>query len=349
MFVRTAAEKHDSIPGVPDPAENPRLVGHARTAELLAGAYRAGKLHHALLFAGPMGIGKATLAFRLAHHLLKYPAPESAPPTIEDADPASPLFRQIANGSHPSVLHLTRPYDDKRKAFKAALTVDEIRRVNKFLSMTAHDGGYRVVIVDPADDMNTNAANALLKNLEEPPSRTAFFLTSHSPGNLLTTIRSRCQLHRFAPLVRDELVDVLRTLEVALPDDPEALETLVERAEGSARAAVLLTEFGGLEIGAALEGVLQEQAFDVAAAHRLGEAVSGRDQSIQFGLFNNAALDRVAAVASAAAARGELKRAGRLSELWTEAGRRVAETETYNLDRKQHVVGLLARLHEELR
>ena len=127
-------------------------------------------------------------------------------------DPASSLYRQVASGAHPSLLHLTRPFDEKNKKFKTALTVDEIRRVGRFLSLTAHDGGYRIVIVDPADDMNTNAANALLKNLEEPPSRTLFVLVAHSLGRLLPTIRSRCQIVRLQPLGDADLLAALAAI-----------------------------------------------------------------------------------------------------------------------------------------
>jgi len=130
----------------------------------------------------------------------------------------SSLFRQIATGAHPSVLHLTRPLNDKTKSFKTVVTVDEIRKVNRFLSMTSHDGSYRIVIVDPADDMNINAANALLKNLEEPPARTLFILIVHAPGSLLPTIRSRCQMVRLAPLAEDELMAVLQGIEPPPPD-----------------------------------------------------------------------------------------------------------------------------------
>ncbi len=148
-------------------------IGEA--ASRLATAYRDGKLPHALLLAGPPGIGKATLAYHLAHHLLFHPDAGGARRTrLETPDPKSPLLRQIATARHPSVLHLTRPWDEKNKRFKTVLSVDEIRRVGRFLSLTSHDGGYRVVVIDPADDMNTNAANALLKNLEEPPARTLF-------------------------------------------------------------------------------------------------------------------------------------------------------------------------------
>ncbi len=164
IFERLAPEQYDTIEGIPEPAENARLIGHKEASNMLAAAYRSGKLSHALLLAGPQGIGKATLAFHLARHLLRHPSPETAPDELEGPDTASSLFRQIATGAHPSVLHLTRPMNEKTKSFKTVVTVDEVRRINRFLSLTSHDGSYRVVIVDPADDMNTNAANALLKN-----------------------------------------------------------------------------------------------------------------------------------------------------------------------------------------
>jgi DNA polymerase-3 subunit delta' len=349
MLERLAAEQYDSIPGVAEPSENSRLVGHEDEARLLAGAYRAGRLHHAILLAGPLGIGKATLAFRLARHLLKHPRASEAPETLEDADPASSLFRQVASGAHPSILHLTRPFDDKRKVFRTVVTVEEIRRVNRFLSMTAHDGGYRIVIVDSADDMNASAANALLKSLEEPPARTIFLLISHSPGRLLPTIRSRCQAMRLKPLDAQSLRAVLQTLETDLPSDPAALEALAARAEGSARTAILLTQFGGLEIGGAIERVLDAARFDIAEASKLAEAVSGRDQAIQFGIFNRMALDAVAGAAGSAAEAGRIERAGRLSDLWSEANQRIIETDIYNLDRKQHAVGLLGQMHGLMR
>ena len=164
MFQRIAPEQHDTLDDVPEPSENPHLIGHAGPSGMLASAYRAGNLPHALLFAGPSGIGKATLAFHLAWHLLAHSQSAGhAPPELARPDPDSPLFRQLAVGAHPSVLHLTRPPNDKGTGFKTVVTVDEIRKVNNFLSLTSHDGGYRIVIVDPADDMNVNAANALLE------------------------------------------------------------------------------------------------------------------------------------------------------------------------------------------
>ncbi|NGN39956.1 DNA polymerase III subunit delta' [Mesorhizobium sp. CGMCC 1.15528] len=349
MFERIAPEQHDTLDGVPEPSENPQLFGHCEVAEMLASAYRAGKLPHALLLAGPQGIGKATLAFHLAHHLLKYPSSQSAPAALANPDPASSLFRQIATGAHPAILHLTRPLNDKTKNFKTVLTVDEIRKVNRFLSMTSHDGGYRVVIVDPADDMNTNAANALLKNLEEPPSRTVFILIVHSPGSLLPTIRSRCQTVRLSPLTPQDLMEVLASAESPPPDGEQARAALAERAGGSARAAILLTQYGGLEIAEAIDTLADAQGLEVGAAHKLADVVAARDQAIRFDIFNRHALDRLSDSASNAARAGDLARAKKLSDAWQEALMAISETETYNLDKKQHALTMIDRLNAAMR
>jgi len=349
MFERMAPEQHDTLDGIPEPAENPHLFGHDGVAAMLASAHRAGQLPHALLFAGQAGIGKATLAFHLAYHLLKHPEPEHAPDTLATLDVQSALFRQIAIGAHPSVLHLTRPVNEKTKGFKTVVTVDEIRRVNRFLSMTSHDGGYRVVIVDPADDMNTNAANALLKNLEEPPTRTVFILIAHSPGGLLPTIRSRCQTVRLAPLGRQDLFAALSQFDLAQPADEASQDALAERAGGSVRMAILLTQYGGLEIAEATDRIVRAASLDVAGAHRVADAVSGRDAAIQFDIFNRHALDLLANAASAAALRGDTRFAERLSQGWEDSRVAIAEAETYNLDRKQHALNMIVRLQDTFR
>lgn len=348
-FERLAPEQYDSLDGVPEPAENPRLIGHAEAADLLVKAYRAGKLPHALILAGPVGIGKATLAFHLAHHLLKYPDHRTAPEMLGVPDPGSSLFRQVASGAHPSVLHLTRPFDDRAKRFKTVLAVDEIRKIGQFLSLTSHDGGYRIVIVDAADDMNTNAANALLKSLEEPPKRTLFILVVHAPGRMLPTIRSRCQTIRLTPLTDDELLAVLDAAEPASPADPAARAALAERAGGSVRAAILLTQYGGLEITEALDRLAASRKKDVSDRHRLADAVAGRDKAIPFGIFNRRALDLLSDNASEAASAGNLARAKELSDTWQEALKAISETETYNLDKKQHALTMIERLNSALR
>lgn len=349
MFERIAPEQHDTLDGIPEPSENPVIFGHGQAAATLAGAYAAGKLPHALLFAGPLGAGKATLAFHLAHHLLKYPNHQTAPAVLERPDPQSSLFRQIAIGSHPSVLHLTRPQNEKTKGFKTVVTVDEIRRVNRFLSMTSHDGGYRVVIVDPADDMSVSGANALLKNLEEPPARTVFILIAHSPGGLLPTIRSRCQAVRLQPLGHDDLFAALGRFDVQPPADDASRRALAERSGGSVRLAILLTQYGGLEIAEATDKIVLSPDVDIAEAHRVAEAVSGRDRTIQFDIFNRHVLDLLSDAASEAALAGDAERATRYAQSWEDSRVAIGEAETYNLDRKQHALNMIIRLQDTFR
>ncbi len=346
IFERMAGEQHDTLADIPEPSENPVLFGHEPEQMALAAAYASGKLHHGLIFSGPQGIGKATLAFRFARHILSHPDPAGAPPALGDADPASSLFRLVAHGGHPSILYLTRPVNERTKAFKSAVTVDEIRKVGRFLSMTAHDGGYRIVIVDPADDMNASAANALLKSLEEPPVRTLFILISHAAGGLLPTIRSRCQVVRFQALGDKALSSALSHLGLSLP--AQTLPQLLERASGSVREAILLSQYGGLEISTEIERLVDEPNFDTAGAWRLADAVSGRDQAMQFAIFNRRVLDLVGARASAAAGRGQLAAAEKLAVLWQQSERTIVDAETYNLDKRQHVFGLMRRLHEVL-
>lgn len=349
MFERIAPEQHDTLDGVPEPAENPHLYGHDQAASMLLAAYRAGKLPHAIILSGPVGIGKATLAFHLAYHLRSFPDHRTSPETLVTPDARSGLYRQIATGAHPGVLHLTRPENEKTKGFKSVVTVDEIRRVSRFLSMTSHDGGHRVVIVDPADDMNVNAANALLKNLEEPPARTLFILIVHAPGSLLPTIRSRCQTVRLTPLEDRDLLAAFAGAEQAVPESVEERSAIIVRAGGSVRNAILLTQYGGLEIADALDKVVTGGRTSIAAAHKLADAVAGRDGAIRFDIFNRRALDLLADTASEAALNADLARAKALSDAWHEAQNAISETETYNLDKKQHVLTMIDRLNAAMR
>ena len=340
-----ALEQYDSLPEIVEPAENPVLIGHRPEAENLVRAYRKGRLHHALMLCGPRGIGKATFAFALARHLLHNPEPSGAPDILTQPDQNSPVFRQVASGAHPGVLHLTRPLDKDGKKFKTAITVDEIRRVSKFLSMTSHDGSYRIVIVDPADDMNISAANALLKNLEEPPQKTLFVLISHAPGRLLATIRSRCQIVRLQPLGDDDLTTVLDALGETVPDDIGQRKTLVDLATGSPRNALLLTRYGGLELTSALDSLLESSELDIEKAYKLADAVSGREADIQFSIVNEAILDRIAGRARKMAVDGDTAESARWSNMWHLASEEIRQTSIFNLDKKQHLVGLITKLH----
>jgi DNA polymerase-3 subunit delta' len=349
MLERLAREQADTIADIPEPAENPVLVGHEAVARRLADAYRQGRLPHGLLFSGPQGIGKATFAFRLAAYLLANPDAATAPQDIAAVDPASSLFRQIAQGSHAAVLHLTRPQADRGKGHKSAITVDEVRRIARFLSMKTHDGGWRVIIVDPADDMNVAAANALLKNLEEPPSRTLFILISHSRGSLLPTIRSRCQIVAFDPLSDSQVAEAIVAIGAELPADPGTRAELLRRAGGSVREALSLTRLGGLEIGQAVDAVLDAARFDVTAAYRIGDAVSGREAEAAFDIFAAYVERRMADEARRLALDNSLATSDGMARLWAETVEATTATQTYNLDKRQYAVHTLRQLHEALR
>ena len=169
-------EDHDSLPDIPSPAARSRLFGHAAQWAALTAAHQSGKLHHAWLLQGPRGIGKATAAFAFARYLLSPMSAMGSPEPV--TDPENPVARQIAGGGHPGLVHITRPAVDKGAGFKTQITVEEIRKLNRFFRTTTGGGQWRIAIIDPADDMNRNAANALLKILEEPPERSIFL--SHS-------------------------------------------------------------------------------------------------------------------------------------------------------------------------
>ncbi|WP_273792951.1 DNA polymerase III subunit delta' [Brucella anthropi] len=337
---------YDSIEGVPAPSASDYVAGHQEISNFLAQTYREGRMHHALLFEGVQGIGKATLAFHLAGHMLAHGNNDDAQEHITAPDFAKPLWRQIAGGMHPAVLHINRPFDQKTGKFKTGIPVEEIRRVTHFLTRTASDHAWRIVIVDPADDMNRNAANALLKTLEEPPARALFILISHSAGRLLPTIRSRCQSISFKPLDESALTDALAHVGPCIGMDADAItKTLFQRSEGSVRKALLLVANGGIEIADTVDSLLEGQNFDLPKAQALGGILNGREAEVQYELFRDHLLGRVAAEARRLAEAGKLRDADRWSRFWTDLVREAVDAETYNLDRRQAVVILLQKTH----
>ncbi|MCF3638697.1 DNA polymerase III subunit delta' [Rhizobium sp. TRM95111] len=333
----------DDAPGVLDGAVPPgaqtRLFGHAAAETFLATSYRSGKGHHAILIEGPEGIGKATLAFRFANHVLSHPDPLAAPAEMADPDPASAVSRQILSGASHNLLHLSRPVDEKTGRAKAAITIDEVRRAGKFFAQTSGTGNWRIVIVDPADDLNRNAANAILKMLEEPPRRSLFLVLTHAPGKLLPTIRSRCMPLSLSPLSPDDLSAVLGSLGVALPE--ASRQAVLAAAGGSASEALKLVNYGGFDIlevfGAAVggKGVARKEV------HRLADALSAKDSDTVFDFFCSQAGGYVMARAREAAKAGDIVAAERMARLSSDIGETIATARAYNLDRKQTVLSLI--------
>ena len=274
----------DRLEGAPHPRETPDLFGQAPAEAEFLSSFASGRLPHAWLITGPRGIGKATFAWRAARFLLATPEDDGglfgapAPPSDLAIGRDLPVARHVRALTHPGLFLLRRGWDEKRKLIKTQITIDEMRNMKGFFNLSSTDGGRRVVIIDDADEMNPNAANALLKLLEEPPPGAVLFLISHQPFRLLPTIRSRCRVLRLQPLGPD---DLNRALVAAGGEVSErSAPALAELAGGSVGAAMQLTAQGGIDLYAeivALMGTLPRMnrprmiALCEAAAGRAGE------------------------------------------------------------------------------
>ncbi len=341
--------------GAPEPRANPLLLGHEDAMRELAAAARSGRLPHAWLIWGPRGVGKATLAFRFARHLL-------AGGDADDlaVDPADPVFRRAASGGHADLLTIERTVNEKTGKLRGEIVVDDVRRAGGFVHMTAAEGGWRVIVVDCVDEMNRNAANALLKVLEEPPARTVLLLVSHAPGRLLPTIRSRCRRLALAALPNATVLDLLRRYWPDLP--AEDAVTLARLGEGSIGRALELAEEGGLDLYRAVTGLLMDlPRLDGGALHAMAEKFgrAGGENAfrtasdllvwwlgrmIRAGTTGVTPAEMVPGEAAAMARLLAGRSLDRWLELWEKTSRLFARTEGANLDRRQVWVAALLDL-----
>ncbi|WP_240790967.1 DNA polymerase III subunit delta' [Roseomonas sp. AR75] len=328
---------------------NPDLIGHEHAAATLEAAARSGRLPHAWLLAGPPGIGKATLAYRFARWLLAggagRPATPGAPPL--HLPPENAVFRRVAAGSHADMFVL-RP--EAGTGVKALIKIDEVRTVINRLALTPGEGGWRVVLVDGAETMRGESANALLKTLEEPPPRAVLLLTTPAPDRLLPTIRSRCRRLDLAPL---DLAETQAVLARQRPEMPAADRArLAAIAEGSPGQALSLAEGEGLALQELVDAVLAGLAGgDRRRWHTVADQVAAKRDGSAFVTFM-ALLRREISGAVRRAARGDAAAPGWLairplaewSTLWDSLGRLAAETDVLSLDRKQAVLTALGWL-----
>lgn len=271
----------DRIEGAPHPRETDQLFGQDKAQADFLDAFAAGRLHSGWLITGPRGVGKATLAWKIATFLLADGKVDMfGEPTLA-VDPAHPDVRLIQSGAHPRLALIRRPWDDKTKKLRSEITVDAVRSLKTFFHMSAADGGRRVVIVDAADELNRNAANAILKELEEPPEQTTILLIAHQPSRLLPTIRSRCRELRCAPLQSDDLG---KALEQA-GQQAQNSESLATLAGGSAGDAIRLLNHDGLPLYAEMIKVFDGlPQINRQAALRLADNCVGRGAEVRFGM-----------------------------------------------------------------
>jgi DNA polymerase-3 subunit delta' len=330
----------------PDPRANPTLLGHPEAETTILEAMRTGRMHHAWLITGPEGVGKATLAYRFARRLL------AGRPTVEslELDAADPVFRRVAAGSHADLLTVERMLNEKTKRMKTQIAVEDVRKITGFMSLTPAEGGWRVVVLDGAEDMNQASANALLKILEEPPPRAILLLVCAAPGRLLPTIRSRCRRLRLTPLPDESMGQLLNQYLPRLDGDERG--RLITLAEGSPGRAIVLAEDEGLKIAmlvdkllADLPGVPASRGYEIADF--LGRGETG------FSTFMDLVRAGVAAaVRESVRGRADpeqerlvgLRPLDAWGEVWQGLTKLQDETERFALDKRQAIVAGIGML-----
>ncbi len=329
----------------PDPRENPALLGHTSAEAEILSAMRGGRMHHAWLISGPAGVGKATLAYRFARRLL---AGLRAGASLA-MDPADPVFRRVATGSHADLLTIEREWDEKKRRMRGEIVVDDARAVSAFLRLTPAEGGWRVVVIDGAEYLNRNAANSVLKMLEEPPPRAVLLLVCAAPGRLLPTIRSRCRRLVLQPLDTAEMEAALADY---LPDTPAAERT---PPGGDRRRVARPGVAAGGRAGARLgrcrrRGAGRPPRHPPRCAPSRSPRSSGARGEDSFTPFMTLLCDGLGDIVRRAA-RGQPERLLQLrplaewADLWQSLTHILDETERLNLDRRQALLSSIAMLN----
>jgi DNA polymerase III subunit delta' len=337
----------DALAGAPHPRHVYSLIGHQRAEAEILWAYREGRLAHAWLIGGREGIGKATLAWRFARFVLANPDP--AAKAVREArdlhvDPGHAAARLLAGLAHPDFALIRREWQGASKRLASEIPVDAVRRGLQVFQLSAGFGGWRIAIVDSAEDLNRNSANALLKMVEEPPQRSLILIVSHRPGQVLPTIRSRCRRLRLDPLTEDEIVKAALSLGPPWSEaGHEAIAAAAKRADGSVREALVRLAPESEGVGALIDLIVAGLPRpDPRAVARLADAVGGRAGEEGYRAFHRELYDWLATYArdvEPGSARVE-----ELGGLWDRIRAAQRETEALNLDRKLHVLALFAEI-----
>jgi DNA polymerase-3 subunit delta' len=344
----SGAEENGPETHATHPRETSALHGHDAGERALIDAYCSGRMPHAWLIGGPPGIGKATLAYRLARFVLAHPTPSDS--TVQAARTLAlglehPVVRRVAAQAHPDLLVLERIEGDTG-ALRTFITVDQVARTSSFFGSTAGEGGWRVCIVDSADELNPPSANKLLKVLEEPPPRSLFLLVSHAPGRLLPTIRSRCRRLMLRPLPQSDIARAAAAATGRSERDADLLAA-VAAAEGSVGRALSLLGGSTLALRDRISEMLERlPAIDARALHALGDALAGSDQA-PLATFMDTVRDWLSA--RAAALPQEVRRLAPVAEVWEKVDRAGKDVEVYNLERKPLVFAVFGLLAETAR
>lgn len=347
------------------------VFGHEAAEREFLNAFNAERLHHAWLITGPKGIGKATLAWRFAKFLLTRPTdaasgpglfgeelPQEAGSLNVDAD--NPAVQRILSGGHGGVAIAERTENQKTGKLRSDIVIDDIRKLTSFYSQTSSEGGWRVAIVDAADEMNVNASNALLKLLEEPPAKSILFLVAHSPGKLLPTIRSRCRSLNLKVLPEDSVKAVIAA---RCPSMSSAdIDVLARLSGGAPGKAIDLATLGGVELYREMaQHLVGLPRLNVPGIHTLASRLAAPKADAEYRLFTEMLLGWVERLVRQNASgnpvvdvmQGESAEMARISQrtgldrwldLWEKMGRLVSRADAVNLDRKQIIVTMFTSI-----
>jgi DNA polymerase III subunit delta' len=364
-----AAERSRSAPVEPDrldpfssPREVDRVFGHDEAIAEFEAALDSGRMHHAWLLVGPEGIGKATLAYRFAREVLAQGAPSP-----HDIHADHPVFRKVAGLSHPNLLLIRRSWVEKPKRYSQWIGVDEVRRLRAFLGHSAGEDGWRVVIVDRADELNQNAANALLKALEEPPPQTLFLLVSSAEGRLPVTIRSRARTLRLTSLGADDLDQAVRAALArdGQKADNKALSLALALSQGSVRRVLELVSGEGIGLyNNIIETLASLPELDGTRLHKQVDRLASSGDTEQLELYLSLLLGLIERLIRHAATGGGLidqdeqdiakslvsqRNLARWAEAWEAISEARDEAFALNLDRSVLVLDAWFRLQQLVR
>lgn len=326
------------------------LIGQEQIEGSFLEAYRSGRLPHAWILAGPEGIGKAGFALRAARFLLSNPdhrvehvkAAQSLDVSAND-----PSARRVNARAHTDLFFLESETDGEKKTKSGSIPVEDVRKMLGFFGSTAGEGGWKIAIIDPLDDLKSSAANALLKMLEEPPPRSLFLMISHNPGRLLPTIRSRCHMVRFKPLSDADMMKALML--VSETDNQKLLREAARRSAGSVKRALTYLDAERMAMIHDIETTL-ERLPELDRKHLLAMAdhFAKKDGAESFALFLETVDEWMASICRKDAEQGH-HRLGALADLWEKFTINSRMTDIYNLDRRPFFITMMNDLADAMK
>ncbi len=344
----------DCIEDAPHPRHNQLLFGHGAAEQELLGAYRAGRLQQAWIIGGEEGIGKATLAWRFARFIFANPRHDT--PAVAQArdlsvSPDHPAAHRIDSLSLGDLALLRREWNEKTKKHYTEIRMDDVRHALEMFHHAAGEGGWRICIVDCAEDLNRSGANALLKVMEEPPPRSLFLIVSHRPARILPTIRSRARMLQLDPLSEDEVARAVIALGEPWSSFGPEIQIAANRAGGSVRQALRFLDKDRMELGESVEGLLGHlPQVDWQGVHRLADRIAGSAATDDFDSVMTTLFDWLDAQVRQGALAGEsARRLAPYAEVWEKVADAVREAEALNLDKRPLVLSIFADLASAVR